>query len=952
MSKLMSNAICLACAATAASLLHAAPEPAMLCFNPGNPAFFVTTPGNTGKAFSIYPMVWGPNWGWTGVTGNYEPAGAGGQARIGGRIGNGQNNASVEGFIRVEPEGKRKLKVSGEFGVSADTAVTAAVLGMDAGEAWRGAGRATVVHGDGTETVEASPPGAGAIHNVESVKAIRIRNAAGEEIRIDFDGAPQDMRCHGQIRWPLAGEQIKEAEPRAWSFTIEFPFDVDVHQTLATIPMPADIDRYFAWTAAADTGPSIISAAHLLETPAGKHGRIKSVDDKLIYNGKPIKLWGLNNCYGTCAPPQELAERRAEFYAKMGINSIRFHKHASGTGWGGVLSSDSAVRFNEAPNAAPAMDYYVKCLADKGIYLKLSNVFGTIPVGPADRHRVPFMDEMGRPNAQGWQDANAASFWLSKEIQDILIEQVVHMLNRENSVTGVRYADDPAIFMVELINENCAFFYAVWGGANGTPTLKRNAGIMFRDWLHKKYGTEEKLLAAWGPTNYNGVPDQGTADESWDGFIYPGGNPWYYDNLGPHDGRWNRLVDTALFWFDVQNEIYDRFVKAIRETGYDGEILGSNWLAGSGIGHYLNLISDARVGMIDRHNYHGPYWSMFHKPGSSMLSVGLNTQMENRPYMLSEWIHEAKQFYGDPLNPKAFDIASEGPVIIAAYGMGLNGWDVSYIFQNADQGRFSQRVNDTWDPFLPNIMGLFPAIARQVLRDDIKESELVFARNVDMESLKAGKVGFNDQVESGAYDVREFTSEILPESLLAVGRNVVRVNDAPVPTEKVDPAQFMKDGRLVASTGQLSWRAGDHNRDGDVHINSPFTQALAGFTQGKKAELADVDIQTDSPYAVIYVTSLDDEKPIKESKNVLISALARIRNSNQRIAGTSSLDWGGAPILMEPVVAEITVKRAGDFKVHILDQDGRRSGETLAVQGRVIKFDTAVDKTMYYEIEF
>jgi len=56
--------------------------------------------------------------------------------------------------------------------------------------------------------------------------------------------------------------------------------------------------------------------------------------------------------------------------------------------------------------------------------------------------------------------------------------------------------------------------------------------------------------------------------------------------------------------------------------------------------------------------------------------------------------------------------------------------------------------------------------------------------------------------------------------------------------------------------------------------------------------------------------------------------------------------------LMEPVSAEITVKRAGDFKVHILDQDGRRSGETLAVQGRVIKFDTAVDKTMYYEVEF
>jgi len=52
------------------------------------------------------------------------------------------------------------------------------------------------------------------------------------------------------------------------------------------------------------------------------------------------------------------------------------------------------------------------------------------------------------------------------------------------------------------------------------------------------------------------------------------------------------------------------------------------------------------------------------------------------------------------------------------------------------------------------------------------------------------------------------------------------------------------------------------------------------------------------------------------------------------------------------VAAEINVKRAGAFTVHILDQDGRRSGETLPVAGRTIHFDTANDKTIYYEIEF
>ncbi|MCL1888642.1 MAG: beta-galactosidase, partial [Kiritimatiellaeota bacterium] len=846
-----------------------------------------------------------------------------------------------DGILLVEPQGKRKFRVSGDFCVSEDTALSAAVIALDAGDDWRGAGRVTVVDGAGKETVEASPPGNGGVHTLANIKALRIRNAAGDEITATFD-APCDLRCDGQIRYPLAGEKAKADEPRAWSFTLEFPFDVEVRASKTSTT--SETERYFAWTPGSDTGPSVIGAAHLLDAPAGRHGRVKSVGDKLVYNGKPVKLWGLNNCYGSCLPPRELAGRRAAFYAKNGVNAVRMHKYAEG----GALSADSAKLFNEANMAN--MDHYIKCLADKGIYTKLSPVFGSIPVGPADRANVPFMDEMGRPGGNGWQTANQASFWISKDVQDILIGQTVNLLNRVNTATGARYADDPALFMVEIINENCAFFYSTWGGANGVPTLKRMAGEQFRDWLHKKYGTEEKLLAAW--KNYNGVPDQGTAGESWDGLIYPAVNPWYVDSLGANDARWPRIVDATLFWFDTQNAVYDRFAAALRATGYDGEIIGSNWLAGSGIAHYLNLISDARVGVVDRHNYHGAYWSMFHKPGCGILSVGLNTQIEDRPYMVSEWIHEAKAFMADPKIPKPFDIASEGPVLVAAYGMGLNGWDASFIFQNGDNGVFSQKINDTWDPFLPNIMGLFPAISRQVLRGDIKESELVFARNVDLASLSQGKVGFNDTLESGGYDIREFTSDILPEQLLAVGRNVVRVNDKPVATEAVDPARFMKDGRLVSATGELSWRAGYHNRDGDITINTPFTQALAGFTQGRRAALADVDIQTDVPYAVIYVTSLDDAKPIAQAKNLLITALARIRNTGQNISGNSTTDWGTGPILMEPVAAEINVKRAGAFTVHILDQDGRRSGEKLPVQGRVITFDTAKDKTIYYEVEF
>ena len=75
-----------------------------------------------------------------------------------------------------------------------------------------------------------------------------------------------------------------------------------------------------------------------LEKPAGKYGRIVREHDKLVYNGKPIKLWGLNLCYSACSPENDLADQRAAFYSKYGVNSVRLHKYADGPDWAGIQS--------------------------------------------------------------------------------------------------------------------------------------------------------------------------------------------------------------------------------------------------------------------------------------------------------------------------------------------------------------------------------------------------------------------------------------------------------------------------------------------------------------------------------------------------------------------------------------------------------------------------------------
>jgi hypothetical protein len=144
----------------------------------------------------------------------------------------------------------------------------------------------------------------------------------------------------------------------------------------------------------------------------------------------------------------------------------------------------------------------------------------------------------------------------------------------------------------------------------------------------------------------------------------------------------------------LSDEVKDKIVESmiLRDAGYDGVMPASNWQAGMGPGHYYNLHTDYQFGLIDRHNYFGGGSSqvinnatMLRIPGSGSFSAGMQ-QVADRPFMLSEWIH---------VTPNEWSV--EGPAILDAYAMGLQGWDVSYIFQNRDEGKigFTDSYQDT-----------------------------------------------------------------------------------------------------------------------------------------------------------------------------------------------------------------------------------------------------------------
>jgi len=403
-----------------------------------------------------------------------------------------------------------------------------------------------------------------------------------------------------------------------------------------------------------------------------------------------------------------------------------------------------------------------------------------------------------------------------------------------------------------------------------------------------------------------------------------------------------------LFLYEIQNDFYSRYVKAIRDAGYDGEILGSNWQAGRAFSDYYNLHSDYLVGLIDRHNYFGGGGggkinnvTMLRIPGSGTLSSGMQ-QIADRPFMLSEWIHVAPNEWG-----------VEGPAIIGAYGMGLQGWDVSYMFQNRDDGGFRNEIGkDRWEVTAPQVLGVFPAVARQVLRGDVRESDELATRYVHMPSMHQGKLGFEDRVTQ-QHDVKTFNSDKVPARTMAVARSVVAFTDQYRQTPAFDISPYKRGDALVSTTEQLRWKEGASKLDGFFTVDTDATKAVVGFANGRRCELDCVTITPQCRFGAVYVSAQEKDKNIASSDNLLVVAVARARNTGMRVySDCRLLDRGTAPVVMEPVKATIAIRKTGHPTVHVLDHDGCRTGKTLPISDGAFDIDGARDKTCYYLVSY
>ncbi|HEY7315272.1 MAG TPA: hypothetical protein VH643_38430 [Gemmataceae bacterium] len=910
-----------------------ADEPWSALIDPDNSLAFSIRRGEQ-SVFRVGLGGWGPHWSWVGLHAQKKAEGERLSVRVPFVVNKDKGEMIDVRFEAWQP-GVRQVAFRYDLDTARDVPLTLLMAGINF-ESRTSKGTLTLNHADNKQTKLGLP-----VRGIRAAPATSEASFAFEKggtvtMRLD---PPCPISFDNGMRVVLASDLFKKGTRRV-TLTLTFP------EKVAFYARQADLDRFtrtlagsdwFAFRPSKEVTEGVLDMNGWLERPAGKHGGVRMVKDRFAFtDGTPVKFWGVNLSYTASAPDRETADFTAARFAKYGINAVRMHKFSYPKDQMGIGDLNDSTRMDA--QGLDRLDYFASRLKEHGVYFGWSHTFG-FHVVPGDRKRLVAYDEIAK-NLKG----NTYAFiHFAEDVQDLMIEMVVNLLKHKNPYTGRTYADEPALCFIELQNEDDIFFYTSEKAFNACPTYKKRFLERFASWLKERYGSQEKLQASW----------QGAlkADETLEnGSIVPQLNPWFFgdDHLpGQKGGARQRLLDTANFLHHVQDRFYSRFVKAIRDAGYRGPLNGSPWQAPSMVPHYYNLYSDYKVGYIDRHNYFeaqgpGMFASMLTRPGSGYFSSGLQ-QVIDRPFALSEWIHVYPNVYG-----------AEGPAILAAYGLGLQGWDASYQFQSQATRRVfgdiaGQFPWGVWEADVPTSLGQYPALARMIFRGDVKEGDVISVRRVSPADLAEGRFSFSDKVEQRG-DVKSFAGSVPPEAL-AAGRVVVEFTDKSQASQLPDMSRYRRGSIIRSATEQLAW---DTSGQGFFTVNTPGTKAVVGFAGGKELTLGNVKVRLDSPFASLFLTALERGADLADGKRALLTVLARQSNTGFTYFAPDHkvLNNGRAPILLEPVKATLTLAGRPIAAVNVLDHDGHRTGRTLPVTEGRFTLDGTKDKTIYYEIVF
>ena len=701
--------------------------------------------------------------------------------------------------------------------------------------------------------------------------------------------------------------------------------------------------------------PTPIDQSASLDAPAGKHGFMKTVNGRWVFqDGTPVRL--VATVQGTPRDKKE-SEYTARWLAKYGFNLVRIGHLVTGPEQGSAVDWSRPDSGHLNPQVMDQLDYFIAELAKRGIYSRPSFLwYRKLKKGDGVdvfEESVAFAEQKAkrarRPGEEPVLDSVGIAFFDEKVIGANIALETAIMTHRNPYRGNKTWGEDSAVAQIEVTNEDGMFFYTIDGIA---PHYAKELDRLWAGWLLKKYGSREKLAAAWGDDLKTG---ERLSDATVKRLLI-----WELNKVRPEKRA--RASDQLKFYFELNNGCFQRTRDALRAAGVRQPICGTGWF-GVGTGFYPELYSNVPgMDYIDRHHYYGGGpggWQILqglpfnHEAAlvepKHILKLGMERVLD-MPYGVSEWAN---------VLPNQWRL--EAPPLMTFYGQCLNGWEVPIHFAlEGTSGGFCRFLKWMWPVGEPSTLCQYPALAQAIRRGDVREADVVFVRNLSEEEVFSAQPLTDVVIKVDVSGPYEMSSEqgVNARSLAsyyaaAVGKTGVRFTKADEPDFSIDlkPYLHMQRREIRSVTGELYWNYGR----GYVTADTPRLQAAVGFLADVPVKLADCRISTSNRCASILVASWDG-KPLKESRHILITAVGRSRNTDMAYSrgGQRLIAIGKPPVLLEGVRGTVRLARSGPCTVTALSPYGYKTPDVRAAveaDSIVIPLDGR-NRAAYYDVQF
>ena len=688
----------------------------------------------------------------------------------------------------------------------------------------------------------------------------------------------------------------------------------------------------FSYTPDPFKSDAVLDLRSLNETVAGATGFIKRTtdgNDFALGSGKPIRFWAVNTT--VYRKSQAELDRHARFLAKIGVNMVRMHGSISPKGEGKPLTAVDEEEIDRCWRLVAAMK-------KQGIYTTIS----------------PFWANGGHAGTaaswgiEGYGDK--ADLWglmfFDERLQNAYKTWVKTLYTRKNPYTGIPLAQDPAVAIIQVKNEDSLLF---WTTQAMKPVQLERLGRRFGQWLVKKYGSLQAAKAAW----------DGAAHPNDDFAQNKVGILNVYEMTIPQTGgRAKRVRDELRFFAETQRAFYADIADYYRKTlGCRQLVNANNWITADPL--RLNdaerwTYTAADIQAVNKYFNGGPHvgenngWRIdpgHHFEGqSALLSPGAIPtnlkQVVGHPMLITEstWV-----------NPLGYQ--SEGPFLMAAY-QSLTGVDAFYWF-SADAPEHWQ------DPYLsfitlpdgqkpmfkwtlpPAILTNFPATALMYRMGYLKRGPTVVHEERSLDDLwdrtapilTEGRT-FDPNRDKTAFAEGSSVKTAVDQMAFLVGRVEVKYGGNPANNKVTDLSPYINAAKktVTSATGEIRLNHGT----GVCVVNAPKAQGATGFLGRAGAiQLRDVSVRARNDYATVLAVALDD-RPLNQSRKILVQVGTVMRptgwatqeaefkseDGKQTYRGHKIVNTGKMPWQVARTDVTLTLKNPRLTKATLLDAAG------------------------------